>query len=509
MLSPWYKVAMWILVPIPLLFWSPNPVLWNKLSLISGSSEYIPGLFVDVIGHFIQVPTNSLFYGWFSWLSTYLKELLPPLDSAVPAFLLPILLQTPESDTEVLLTWDHSLWLFTGALVMALDAYFPPLSHLVSFGRPLRAAIPFLHWMASWWLVPPGWEPNFFSLAPLSYSIFVFEAKSTLTCKTAHMWTITPIKLLICGHDLVPNNFPLVTVRIDNSFPLGTWAQEWDLNPDPESPQAACPRFPEVKPPQAEAKNDGPNSKADQTKGISATNGRVIKAPNGGNVILTISFMSLKSALTSNQESFPERGTGPRPYPMTTTLEQDNQVADLRSLTNERTPGPGAILPPLNQSTQNPQARLLQCPDEPPMKIQDLPALLPADFCPSGALFGPFYFTEYPLKPEYKDYTPEKILKLDPLARIQSAVRCNRQGPWIFSTPKLFRGKFNCLSVYDLHMELPVTHKPMPASSPDLPTDHTDKLFGIVYITLMGVSDTIIPAACPWSWVKKVQLLPF
>ncbi|KAJ9088119.1 hypothetical protein DSO57_1026249 [Entomophthora muscae] len=52
-------------------------------------------------------------------------------------------------------------------------------------------------------------------------------------------------------------------------------------------------------------------------------------------------------------------------------------------------------------------------------------------------------------------------------------------------------------------MELPVTPKPMPASSPDLPTNHTSKLFGIVYITLTGVVDTIILAAGPWSWVGK------
>ncbi|KAJ9074145.1 hypothetical protein DSO57_1009224 [Entomophthora muscae] len=52
-------------------------------------------------------------------------------------------------------------------------------------------------------------------------------------------------------------------------------------------------------------------------------------------------------------------------------------------------------------------------------------------------------------------------------------------------------------------MEPPVTPKLMPASSPDLPTDHTSKLFGIVYITLTGVVDTIVPAAGPWSWVGK------
>ncbi|KAJ9077852.1 hypothetical protein DSO57_1012890 [Entomophthora muscae] len=107
------------------------------------------------------------------------------------------------------------------------------------------------------------------------------------------------------------------------------------------------------------------------------------------------------------------------------------------------------------------------------------------------------------MKSEYKDYTPEKILELYPLARIQSAVRYNPQGLWIFSTPKLFRGKFNYLPAYKLCMEPPLTPKPMPASSPNLPTDHTGKLFGIVYITLTGVIDTIIPATSLWSWVGK------
>ncbi|KAJ9081513.1 hypothetical protein DSO57_1013858 [Entomophthora muscae] len=131
------------------------------------------------------------------------------------------------------------------------------------------------------------------------------------------------------------------------------------------------------------------------------------------------------------------------------------------------------------------------------------PAPLPAVFCPASVLFGPVHFTDYPLKPKYKDYTPEKILKLDPLARIQSAVRYNWQGLWIFSTPKLFRGKLNYLPAYNLPMELPVTPKPMPASSPNLPNNHTGKLFGIVYIILTGVIDTIILAAGPWSWVGK------
>ncbi|KAJ9065239.1 hypothetical protein DSO57_1021695 [Entomophthora muscae] len=136
------------------------------------------------------------------------------------------------------------------------------------------------------------------------------------------------------------------------------------------------------------------------------------------------------------------------------------------------------------------------------------PALPPAVFCSPGVSFGPVYFINYPLKPQYKDYTLEKIIKLDPLARIQSAVRYNCQGLKIFSAPKLFRGKFNYLPAYNFPMKLPVTLKPLPASSPDLPTKHTGKLFGIVYIILTGVIDTIILAAGLWSWMGKLWALP-
>ncbi|KAJ9071243.1 hypothetical protein DSO57_1038943 [Entomophthora muscae] len=58
-------------------------------------------------------------------------------------------------------------------------------------------------------------------------------------------------------------------------------------------------------------------------------------------------------------------------------------------------------------------------------------------------------------------------------------------------------------------MEPPVTPKPMPASSPDLPTNHISKLFSIVYITLTGVVDTIVSwlLACGLE-VRKVFFLP-
>ncbi|KAJ9057500.1 hypothetical protein DSO57_1022168 [Entomophthora muscae] len=298
-------------------------------------------------------------------------------------------------------------------------------------------------------------------------------------------------------------------VRIDYSSSLETRAWEQRSKPKPGFLRAArpvdrgtaYPRFSGIEPPQADTKNVDPCTKKSQTKEIIAPNVGLITAPNGGTDLATISI-KLKSTSATNQEPTQERGTGPRPGPMTSTLKQDNQAAKSRFLTNERTPRPGAILPPLNPSTQFPRPWPFQCPNEPPMESVNLrspgpPAPLPTVFCPPGVPFGPVHFTNYPLKSEYKEYTLEKILELNPLTCIQSAVRYNQKGPWIFSTPKLFRGKFNYLPAYDLSMELPMTPKPMPASTPNLPTDHTGKLFGIVYITLAGVIDTIILVAGP------------
>ncbi|KAJ9054947.1 hypothetical protein DSO57_1009105 [Entomophthora muscae] len=53
-------------------------------------------------------------------------------------------------------------------------------------------------------------------------------------------------------------------------------------------------------------------------------------------------------------------------------------------------------------------------------------------------------------------------------------------------------------------METTITHKPMPMSPPKLLTDHSSKLFGIVYITLSGMIDTIILTASLWSWLALI-----
>ncbi|KAJ9050697.1 hypothetical protein DSO57_1012236 [Entomophthora muscae] len=110
---------------------------------------------------------------------------------------------------------------------------------------------------------------------------------------------------------------------------------------------------------------------------------------------------------------------------------------------------------------------------------------------------------EYPLKPKYRDCTTDNILAQDPLARTTEQTRYNQEGPWYITKPLLFRDKYKVLPAYQIDMESPVTPKPMPASAAKLPLDHTNKLFGIVYITLTELIDTIIPAAGLWLWLGK------
>ncbi|KAJ9073432.1 hypothetical protein DSO57_1016483 [Entomophthora muscae] len=151
-------------------------------------------------------------------------------------------------------------------------------------------------------------------------------------------------------------------VRIDYSLPLEPQAQERESNPEPGSPQAAGPmdcrtahlHFSGIEPLQSDVKNDGPCSETDQAEEIIAPSGMPITAPNGGTKATTISFMSLKSTPATNQEPTQERGTGLQPGPMTTTLEQDNQVAKSRFLTNEITPRPSAIFLPLDPVPNSP-----------------------------------------------------------------------------------------------------------------------------------------------------------
>ncbi|KAJ9070645.1 hypothetical protein DSO57_1005738 [Entomophthora muscae] len=162
-------------------------------------------------------------------------------------------------------------------------------------------------------------------------------------------------------------------VKIDNSSPLETQARERDLNPGPGSLRAARPMdcwaaclcFLGIKPLQAEALVNSQSQNTNISPTIVAPEEEPFELPNEGRDGVYVSFINLKSSQETNQEPTQERGTGLRPGPMTTTLKQDNQVAKLRILTNERTPRPSTILLLSDPSTQFPRPSFPQCPDEP------------------------------------------------------------------------------------------------------------------------------------------------
>ncbi|KAJ9071878.1 hypothetical protein DSO57_1032821 [Entomophthora muscae] len=151
------------------------------------------------------------------------------------------------------------------------------------------------------------------------------------------------------------------SVRTDYFPPLEPQAQEQKSNPEPgslraagpEDRETARPHFSGIEPPQADVEEDDPPRKVDQAEKSTALSEVPITAPNGGDPA-TIGLMSLKSSPATNQEPTQGRGTGPQLGPMTSMLKQDNQVAKLGAVTNERTPGPSAILLSLDPSSQFP-----------------------------------------------------------------------------------------------------------------------------------------------------------
>ncbi|KAJ9062209.1 hypothetical protein DSO57_1013076 [Entomophthora muscae] len=166
---------------------------------------------------------------------------------------------------------------------------------------------------------------------------------------------------------------PIIYVKIDNSSPLETQAWEQNSNPGPGSLRAvgpmdcwaAHPCFLGIKPLQAEAPVNSQSQNTNISPTIVAPKEDLFELPNEGRDGAYVSFMSLKSSQATNQQPTQERGTGPQPGYMTTTLKQDNQVAKSRILTNERNPGLSAILLLSDLSTQFPQPSFPQCPDKP------------------------------------------------------------------------------------------------------------------------------------------------
>ncbi|KAJ9080633.1 hypothetical protein DSO57_1022906 [Entomophthora muscae] len=134
-----------------------------------------------------------------------------------------------------------------------------------------------------------------------------------------------------------------LVVRIDNSFPLETWAQEWDSNPDPGLLQTAGPmdqgparlHFPDIEPLKAEAPARSQRQNTSTGFIMMVPKEELLELPNRGRESCSVNFMNLKSSWVTNQIQLPKEKPGFGPNPVTTA---QNQVTDLDVLTNERTP---------------------------------------------------------------------------------------------------------------------------------------------------------------------------
>ncbi|KAJ9053993.1 hypothetical protein DSO57_1019009 [Entomophthora muscae] len=173
MIFPAVKFVVFSLAPFLLLLWSTFPYLRGKFPCL-------PGFLWDL-------PSSLLFSGEAVLKSLTCNDLdldtvdhtllaskrdvspTPPLTSAAKSNPVPLVLPKVSSPTP-----SCTPWLLTDLMLMGLNAYFPQLSPVSSLCSPLQAAVPVLHWAASWWFVLPGWEPNLVSLAPLSHKIGLF-----------------------------------------------------------------------------------------------------------------------------------------------------------------------------------------------------------------------------------------------------------------------------------------------------------------------------------------------
>ncbi|KAJ9054937.1 hypothetical protein DSO57_1009355 [Entomophthora muscae] len=132
---------------------------------------------------------------------------------------------------------------------------------------------------------------------------------------------------------------------------------------------------------------------------------------------------------------------------------------------------------------------------------RDQPAELPqALYRPLGAPFGPVHFTEYPPNPAYAEYDLKTILITDPLTRTRETEYIGCEGKWYKRPPRFFKDKYNYLPAYFVPMTPPLTLRPDHPLEPTTAAETTStQLFGVLYITLKVLVDSMVPNSGPWS----------
>ncbi|KAJ9080930.1 hypothetical protein DSO57_1019739 [Entomophthora muscae] len=185
MLVPFVKFVVYTLAPALVLIWCTTQDLWG---FISHSIHHVganPYQFINLLENFpkraqdiFATSENVVRSMTCDNLELSALDSFPPMTPSpdpLPSEI-PVSLGPEEDLVGQELASKRAPWLLGGMLLMGLDSYFPCLSATSSLWTPLQAAILVLHWLVSWWSLPPGWEPNLVILAPLSHNSSTTQA---------------------------------------------------------------------------------------------------------------------------------------------------------------------------------------------------------------------------------------------------------------------------------------------------------------------------------------------
>ncbi|KAJ9084305.1 hypothetical protein DSO57_1025893 [Entomophthora muscae] len=102
------------------------------------------------------------------------------------------------------------------------------------------------------------------------------------------------------------------------------------------------------------------------------------------------------------------------------------------------------------------------------------------------------------------EFTLEEILIYNPEACTRETELISCEETWITMPPLLFFNKYNYMPVYLVPMTPPLTLRPnCPQESFATSKSTSTQIFGVMYITLTGLIDSILPTSRPWPILGK------
>ncbi|KAJ9069919.1 hypothetical protein DSO57_1013632 [Entomophthora muscae] len=132
----------------------------------------------------------------------------------------------------------------------------------------------------------------------------------------------------------------------------------------------------------------------------------------------------------------------------------------------------------------------------------------PRTSCPTFIVYQELptaqYISPSTPNPACLEFTLEEILIYDPEARTRETKTVYREGHKITIPPLLFREKYNHLPEYLIPMTLPLTPQPNRPQEYIAANESTStQIFGVMYITLTGLIDFMVPASRLWALLGK------